>query len=126
MPVRLDQPFAGSDFWLMDLGLEFLHWPGQFVLRKELRSSTACTVLESVNPNPAALGYTRVISWVDIDSGGLVFAEAYDARGLLLKEFAPKKLQKVDGQYQLREMEMRNVQTGSRTRIEFELTTAGR
>src|SRR5205807_3295664 len=38
-------PFAGSDFWVADLGLEFLHWPDQRVLRKELRRSQSCAVL---------------------------------------------------------------------------------
>ena len=26
-PSDLMAPFAGSDFWIVDLGLEFLHWP---------------------------------------------------------------------------------------------------
>jgi hypothetical protein len=39
----------------------------------------------------------------------------------LLKEFAPKSFKKVNGQWELQEMEIRNVQTGSRTRLEFDL-----
>ena len=49
-------PFAGSDFWLCDLGLEFFHWPQQKVLKKEFHRQCACTVLESTNPNPSADG----------------------------------------------------------------------
>src|SRR5262249_2824344 len=49
--------FAGSDFWIADLGLEFLHWPKQRVLRKELRLSQSCDVLESINPEPQPGGY---------------------------------------------------------------------
>ena len=116
-------PFAGSDFWLGDLGLEFFHWPEQKVLKHEMRRGRACQVLESTNPDPATNGYSRVVSWIDKESGGIVFAEAYDAQGKLLKEFDPKSFKKVNGQWQLQEMEMRNVQTGSRTRIEFDLET---
>ena len=47
-------PFAGSDFWIADLGLEFFHWPEQKVLKKEFRRNCSCVVLESTNPNPAA------------------------------------------------------------------------
>ncbi len=116
--------FAG-DFWAMDLGLEFFHWPAQKVLKKEFRRNCACQVLESTNPNPNAFpnlpDYSRVVSWIDEDSGGIVQAEAYDARGQLLKEFAPKSFKKVNGQWELQEMEIRNVQTGSRTRLEFDL-----
>lgn len=115
------QPFAGSDFWVMDLGLEFLHWPVQRVLKKELRRSQSCAVLESVNPATNAPGYMRVVSWVDLDTSGIVFAEAYDANRKLVKEFVPKNLEKVNGQYELQEMEMRSVRAGTRTRIEFDL-----
>ncbi|HEX3856880.1 MAG TPA: outer membrane lipoprotein-sorting protein [Verrucomicrobiae bacterium] len=114
-------PFAGSDFWLADLGLEFFHWPEQKILKKEVKRSRGCSVLESTNPDPSTNGYSRVVSWIDNDGGGIVQAFAYDAQGKKLKEFYPKNLEKVNGQYQVQEMEMDNVQTGSRSRLEFDL-----
>jgi hypothetical protein len=114
-------PFAGSDFWICDLGLEFFHWPEQKVLKKEVHRSCGCTVLESTNPNPSTNGYSRVVSWIDNDSLGIVEAYAYDARGKLLKDFYPKDIKKVDGQWQVQTLVMENVQTGSRTRLEFDL-----
>lgn len=113
-------PFAGTDFWLSDLGLEFLHWPQQRVLKKEFRRNCACTVLESVNPAPKPGGYTRVVSWIDQQSGGIVQAEAYDGKKRL-KYFAPKDFKKVNGRWQLQEMQIENVRTDSRTRLEFDL-----
>jgi YD repeat-containing protein len=62
-----------------------------------------------------------VDSWIDEESLGIVQAYAYDAQGRKLKEFYPKNIEKVNGQYQVQEMEMDNVQTGSRSRIEFDL-----
>jgi hypothetical protein len=114
-------PFAGSDFWVADLGLEFFHWPEQKILKSEMRRSRSCKVLESTNPNSSTNGYSRVVSWIDNESGGIVHAEAYDANGKLLKEFDPKSFKKVNGQWELQDMEIRNVQTGSRTRLEFDL-----
>jgi hypothetical protein len=113
-------PFAASDFWVADLGLEFLHWPRQLLLRKEMRKSRPCSVLESTNPQPAT-GYSRVVSWIDIESTGILHADAYDAKGNLLKQFDPTELQKVGSERQVREIEMRNRQTGSRSAIEFHL-----
>ena len=113
-------PFAGSDFWAVDMGLEFFHWPEQKILRHEFRSTLGCSVLESANPAPATNGYSRVLSWVDNESGGIVYAEAYDANGKLLKEYDSKKLKKVNGQWRVEEMQMNNDQTGSRTRIDFD------
>ncbi len=121
---QLMTPFAGSDFWLEDLGLAFLHWPQQRVLRTQMRKSQNCDVLESLNPQPAPGAYSRVLSWIAINRPEeivIVHAEAYDHREKLLKDFNPKKLQKVNGAWQLEEMEIRNRQTRSSTKIEFEL-----
>jgi hypothetical protein len=114
-------PFAHSDFWVCDLGLEFFHWPEQKILKKEVKRSRGCSVLESTNPDPSTNGYSRVVSWIDNDGGGIVQAFAYDAQGKKLKEFYPNSVEKVNGQYQVKEMEIDNVQTGSRTRLTFDL-----
>ncbi len=119
----LMSPFAGSDFWLCDLGLEFFHWPQQKILPKttSLKRGREYTLLESTNPNPSTNGYSRVLSWIDKETGGILEAQAFDAQGKLLKVFEPKSFKKVNGQWELQEMEIRNVQTGSRTRLEFDL-----
>ena len=116
-------PFAGSDFWLFDLSLEFFHWPEQKILPNptSLKCGRSYTLLESTNPNPSTNGYSRVLSWIDKETGGILQAEAYDAQGRLLKVFEPDSFKKVNGQWELQEMEIRNVQTGSRTRLEFDL-----
>jgi hypothetical protein len=120
--------FSKSDFCAVDLGLEFLHWPEQKILKHEMRRGRSCRVLENTNPyrlppngavSPNA--YSRVDSWIDEETLGIVHAEAYDAKGKLLKEFDPKSFKKVNGQWELQDMEIRNVQTGSRTRLEFDL-----
>lgn len=110
-----------SDFSFADLGLEFFHWPEQKVLKQEIHRSCGCTVLESTNPDPSANGYSRVVSWIDNDTLGIVEAYAYDAKGKLLKDFYPKDFKKINGQWQVQTLVMENVQTGSRSRLEFDL-----
>ena len=122
-PVRLsnDQaalPFAGSDFWLLDLGLEFFHWPTQRLLKTEMRAGQVTKVLESINPHPN--GYARVLTWLEKESGAPIAAEAYDRDEKLLKQFSIKHVKKVKGQYQLQEMQIRNRRTNSLTRIEYD------
>ena len=114
-------PFAGSDFWVCDLGLEFLHWPVQRIVKKEMRRSQSCIVLESVNPHPQPGAYSRVVAWIVRENSGIVVAEAYDEQGRLLKEFMPKDIKKIDGEYKLQDMVIKNLQTGSKTIIEFNL-----
>jgi len=111
-------PFAGSDFSLTDLGLEFFHWPLQRLLRTEMRKGQVAKVLESVDPHPGG-GYARVITWLEKESGAPILAEAYDGHDKLLKQFSIKSVEKVNGQYQLQEMQISNPKTESRTRIDY-------
>lgn len=118
---QIMSPFANSDFWIADLGLEFFHWPEQKIIGHETRRMRDCTVLESTNPNPSGDGYSRVVTWIDDQTLGIIHAEAYDAHNHLLKVFDPKSLKKVNGQWELQDIEIRNVQTHSRTWIRFNL-----
>ena len=116
---QAEQPFAGSDFWMADLALEFLSWPNQKVIQRRLRRGELCSVLVSV---PAEVGkYSKIVSYVDEDTMGIVHADVFDAKDRLLKEFAPKDFKKINGQWHLERMEMRNEQANSRTEIIFDL-----
>jgi hypothetical protein len=122
-PNQIMAPFADSDFWIADLGLEFLHWPKQRLLERNVMShSKAAHKLESINPAPVPGGYAKVVSWIMIESPyGLLHADAYDAQGRVFKRFDPIGLEKVQGEYQLEKVEMRNSKTDSRTVIKFNL-----
>lgn len=114
-------PFATSDFWLGDLGLEFLHWPDPKHLKTEMRKSRPCYVIESRNPGGTNGPYARVLSWIDTENRGLIRAEAYDVQGGLLKEFSIAKLDKDQGRWRIKELLIRNDQAGTQTRLIFNL-----
>jgi hypothetical protein len=126
--VKLDgnkatNSFAGSDFALLDLGLEFFSWPTQVVVMREMRKGRGCDVLESRPAQPGL--YSRVVSWIDQESRaqgqpGLLMAEGYDRNGKLLKEFEIKSFKKVGGRWEVSEMEIRNRQTKGSTRLQFD------
>jgi hypothetical protein len=119
-PEQTSVSFAGSDFSLADLGLEFLHWAKQRVNKKEMYSSRYCAVLDSINPKPAKDGYARVRAWITTEPPlAPVRAEAYDSSGKRIKVFEVKGIEKVNGRFQVEAVEMRNLQNGSRTVMEF-------
>jgi hypothetical protein len=120
---ELTLPLAGSDFWLVDLGLDFLHWPQQRITDFEMRRGRSCRILESRDPQPVPGGYARVLSWVDVETDGILMAEAY-GRGdekKAQKEFKVGSFKKVKGEYQLQDMEIRNPKADTRTKLEFNL-----
>ena len=111
---------AGSDFSLADLGLEFLHWPQQRQLKGEMRLGQPCYVLESRDPQAA--GITRVKSYIDKESNGLLIAEGYDAQGHLIKEFSlhGSSFKKVNGHWRLEKMDIRNLRIHSQTELKYD------
>jgi hypothetical protein len=120
-PAEIYQPVAASDFTLPDFGLDFLHWPSQRILRTQMIMSRWCNVLESSNAAPVVGGYAKVISWLDKESGGPLKAEAFDAKGKRVKEFEIGRVKKIEGEWQLKEMQIRDFVDGSRTALEFDL-----
>ena len=122
VPANPDDAFAGSDFSVSDLGLEFFHWPGQRMVhrdRPEMRKGRPCRILESTRPG--STGCVRVRSWIDVDYRQPLMAEAYDVHGTLLKAFSVGSVKKVDGAWQLKDLEIVNESTGTLTRLEFDL-----
>jgi hypothetical protein len=115
-------PFAGSDFWLADLGLEYLHWPEHRIVKEtriRMRKGRPCRLLESRNPEAGAAAYQRVLSWIDRETGKPILAEAYGSDGKLMKEFEIGGVTRVNGVWELKNLEMRNVSTDTVTVLEF-------
>ncbi len=113
--------FAGSSLYIADLGMDFLHWPNQVIVKTQRRKSRLCYVLESRNPEPTKGEYHRVVSWVDKKSGGILLADIYTAESKPVKRFAVKGLTKKDGLWQVDEIEMRDIKSRERSRLHFHL-----
>lgn len=108
-------PFAGSDFWVCDLGLEFLHWPNQRYLKEELSNGRVCQVLESVNPSTN--GYARVLSYIDQEFKGLLSAKGFDSRGFVIKGFSTGNFVRVNGHWFLKDIRIRDDRTDTLTEL---------
>lgn len=113
--------FAGTDFWACDLGLEFLHWPKQSLLKREMRKGRPCRVIESTPAQRQGAMYARVVSWVDNESDGIVMAQSYNEGNKRVKEFEVQSFQKVNGVWQLKRMTIYDNATDSRTTLEIDL-----
>lgn len=113
--------FAGTDFWLCDLGLEFLGWSDQLFLKREMRKGRPCRVIQSAPEARTGTMYARVVSWVDNESDGIVMAQSYNEFNKRLKEFEVQSFKKVEGVWQLKKMTIYDNLTDSRTTLEIDL-----
>jgi hypothetical protein len=115
-------PFAQSDFWLTDLGVQFIFWPEQARLKGELRLGRDCYLLESTNPGAAQV--VRIKAYIDKENKVPILAEGYDARNKLVKEFSihGSGFKRIHGQWVLEKMDMHNAKTGSQTVLKFDLS----
>lgn len=118
---ELSHAFAGSDFWAIDLGLEFFTWPRQRKVRNEMTSSRSCNVLESSAATPSSGSYAWVLTWIDVETDGIMRAEAYGKDGKKLKHFKTGKFRKVNGQYQLESMKIGSNKTDQETELKIDL-----
>lgn len=121
------QPFVGSDFRIIDLAYphsDHLTWPTQRLLGRDIRRGQSCHELESVNPTPARSGFAKVISWIDIDTGGPLEITGYDSNNDKILQFSPKRFRKVNGEFKVTELHVSNRKTKSRTVLRLEYETA--
>ncbi len=118
-PQQLFQPLAGTDFWIADLGLEFLHWPDQSLVEKTYNRTRWCYVVDSKNPAPAAGAYSRVRSWIDWESGGFINAEAFQGQHKV-KVFAASGFKKLQGRWQVEKLEIRDLARHTKTTLVFD------
>ncbi len=122
-PETAMTPLAGTDFWPADLGLGFFHWPRQTLLtdiKIRMRKGIACYVLESRQEPELEYGYTRVRSWISRNHGGLIYAEAYDRKGKRLKKFEISDVEKIDGQWKIKELRIHDYRARSTTKLSFD------
>jgi hypothetical protein len=108
--AQADIPLADTDFWLSDLGMEFLRWPEQVRLPGVMRSSRPCYVLVSINPHPAPGGYSRVKTWIEKESGQPMEAESYrtDNTNKVFKSYSLGSVTGDHGHYQVKDLEITN------------------
>jgi hypothetical protein len=115
-------PLGGSDFWVIDLGLDFLHWPDQRIFDSKItrRKGVGCKLLESSRPTRSSKGYYKVRSWVSVENGGIVYAEAFDINERKIKVFEVAGVEKIEGAWYLKGLKIRNIRDKSTSVLEFD------
>jgi hypothetical protein len=103
MPARFDARVRNSDISYEDLSMRFLYWPKAALLGEETKLLRRCWKIQA-EPGDLESQYSRVVLWVEEESGAMLQAEAYDKAGKLQRRFSVKQVQKADGVWILKQM----------------------
>jgi hypothetical protein len=119
--------FMGTDFAHEDLRPEAIARHAYTLVRSEVADGEDTFVIEARPATPGHArdsGYSRRTLWIRKDSYVTVKIEYYDPVGRLLKTLTPRQYVNVSGAAQrANEMEMHDVQAGSRTFMRVERRT---
>lgn len=110
-------PFMGSEFSFEDIGgIQVNEYTYKF-LREESLDGQTCFVVESY-PTDENSGYSRIISWMDIQHYRTLKADFYDRKNSHLKTLKATGFQLyIDKFWRPDQLEMVNLQTGKSTRL---------
>ena len=101
--ARYDTKVRDTDISYEDLAMRFLYWPEATIVGEESKLTRRCWKME-VKPGDTESQYSRVMLWIEQQSGALLQAEAYDKAGKLERRFSVRKFQKSDEAWILKEM----------------------
>lgn len=110
--------FMGSDFTYDDLGDRHPSADTHTLTGSETIDGDPCWVVESVPKSPTDL-YSRTVTWVSKEKSVGLKRDYYDKRGTLLKTLRVSSVELISGVWIIKKTEMRNVQKGTSTRMEF-------
>jgi len=112
-PARFDDSVRGGLLTYEDLALRFLYWKNPKLLGEEKVGPSTAYKIEIPAP-PTATEYGVVRVWVDKNQGALTKIEGYDRQGRLSKVFSVNSVQKIDGQWMLKQMRVERIDPGTR------------
>lgn len=111
--ARLDEPVRGTAITYEDLALKFLYWPNASVLGADLIRTRNCWRMQ-LQPGANDSQYSRILLWVDKESGALMRMEGYDRAARLVKRFEVVSAQKIEGRWYLKQMRVEAIDPQSK------------
>jgi hypothetical protein len=111
----LGTPLAGTALTWMDLTLSFLWWPDGKTIGITEVLEQPCYVVDAHAPAGQTTPYASVRMWVDTRAAMMLQAEGYDALGDPLRRISVKSFKKINGEWMIKDLEIRDLKTERRT-----------
>lgn len=110
--------FMGSDFTYDDMGSRNVDEDTHNLLGEETIDGQKCWKLESVSKDKRDV-FSRKVAWIRQDCHLPVKVEYYDKMDKLHRRLILSHIERIDGFWTAKKMEMSNEQTGHKTVLEF-------
>ena len=119
------EPFLGSTFYLADLAEPELDAFTYTLVGNETVDGRACKLVEATPKEPEKEVYGKVIVTIDPNDLIILRRKFFDQEGHALKEWSATKVEKVDGNWTVRDQRMKFLPGNLESRIEMTEITYG-
>ena len=109
----------GTDLSWFDVGVDFLWWRDPALAGTDRLKGRTCDLLDVTPPSPTpACAKARL--WIDRDQKVVMQAVQFDAAGRERRRLWVRAVQKIDGRWVFKDLEVETKGTGHRTRLHFD------
>ncbi|MGI5869100.1 MAG: outer membrane lipoprotein-sorting protein [Kiritimatiellia bacterium] len=112
----LNERVLGTDITWLDITLDYLWWKNPTLGGSEKVKGRLCDILEVEPPAPLP-GCAKARLWIDRDQQVLMRAAQVNENGRETRRMWVRAIQKVDGRWVLKDLEVETLGSGHRTRL---------
>lgn len=115
----LNARVMGTDLTWLDVSLDFIWWRNPRVIGQEKVKDRLCDILEVEPPRPIP-GCAKARMWIDRGQRVVMQAAQVDEKGDEVRKMWVRAVQKINGRWVLRDIEVETAGSGHRTRLHID------
>ncbi|MBQ9727036.1 MAG: outer membrane lipoprotein-sorting protein [Kiritimatiellae bacterium] len=118
-PASPAEPILGTDISWLDVGIDFVSWRNPALAGEDRLKGRVCDLLDVEPPAPLP-GCAKARLWIDRAQKVVMQAAQLDENGREVRKLWVRAVQKVDGHWIFKDLEVETPGSGHRTRLHFE------
>ena len=118
-PASPAEAILGTDLTWLDVGIDFVNWRNPALAGEDRLKGRVCDLLDVEPPAPLP-GCAKARLWIDRAQKVVMQAAQLDEDGGEVRKLWVRAVQKVDGRWIFKDLEVETPGSGHRTRLHFE------
>lgn len=115
----LNSPVLGTDLSWLDVSMDYVWWKNPTIVGEEKIKGRTCDILEVEPPTPIP-GCAKSRLWVDRKQRVVMQAAQVNEKGKETRKMWVRAVQKIDGRWVVRDLEVETIGSGHRTRLHID------